>query len=471
MISQVDSTSHSSLIFPTAQAFYPPNWAGAGLIRLASFANLWLNTATMPHIVTIEKLVFGGQGLAHLNGKVAFVWNALPGEEVEIEILHGKKDLYEAVTTKILKPSPERVEPREAHFLSSAPWQMLDWDRENYWKKAIAMETYGKVGGLILQQDPPKIASDDRAYGYRNKIEFSFAEKEDGTKSLAFFVRGKNIRMPIDGSELAEPVINAVAKDILAWINEQQIPMRSLKSLIVRSNGEGQAIAALFIKDELPFSSFPKAHGPLVGFQLYYSTHKSPASVPTKLMHSDGQDYLVANLKSTKLKFGLLSFFQINIPVFDEALTDIATFMHPKMPLLDFYSGVGAIGLSLSHNRDELTLVDSNEEAIQYAKENIELNGRTNTEAICLPAEKITDVITGDKQLIVDPPRAGLHHKVVSTILQRQPPRIAYLSCDLATQARDIRLLSEAYKVTFIKLYNFFPRTPHIEGLCILDKM
>lgn len=423
----------------------------------------------MSHTLTIEKLVFGGQGLGRINGKVAFVWNALPGEEVEVEILSGKKDMYEAVATKILKPSPERVEPREAHFLSSAPWQMLDWDRENYWKKSIAIEQYGKIGGLILQQDPPKIVSDDRIYGYRNKIEFSFVVVPDGTISLAFFERGKHVCIPITGSLLAEPIINEVAQEILAWVNEQKIPIRSLKSLIVRSNGEGQAIAALFIKDELPFSSLPKIHDTWVGFQLFYSTHKSPASVPTKLMYSEGQDYLIAHLKSTQLKFGLLSFFQINIPVFDQALTDIADFLHPNMPLLDFYSGVGAIGLPLSHNRDSLTLVDSNEEAIQYAEENIKINKRKNTEAICIPAEKMTELITGDKQLLLDPPRAGLHPKVVATILQKRPPRIVYMSCDISTHARDIRLLSESYKVNFIKLYNFFPRTPHIEGLCVLD--
>lgn len=430
---------------------------------------LWLNTPHMSHIITIEKLVFGGQGLGRIKGKVAFVWNALPGEEVEVEILNGKKDMYEAVAVKILKPSPERVEPKESHFLSSAPWEMLDWDRENYWKKAIALEQYGKIGGLILQQDPPKIVSDDRIYGYRNKIEFSFAELPDGTKSLAFFERGKHERIPIDGSLLAEPIINEVAHNILAWVNEQQIPMRSLKSLIVRSNGEGQAIAALFIKDELPLTNLPTAKGNFLGFRLYYSTHKSPASVPTKLLYGDGQDYLIATIKSTKLKFGLLSFFQINIPVFDQALTDIADFLHPNMPLLDFYSGVGAIGLALSHNRDSLILVDSNEEAIQYANENIILNNRKNTEAMCVPAEKITELISGDKQLLLDPPRAGLHPKVVSTILQKRPPRIVYMSCDLATHARDIRLLSEVYRVTFIKLYNFFPRTPHIEGLAVLD--
>ncbi len=434
------------------------------------------------HKVTIEKLVFGGQGLARLpDGKVVFVWNALPGEEVEINIIKKKKDYIEAVATKILTPSPERVQAREEHFLSSAPWQMMDWDRENYYKKHIAMEQYGKIGGLILGNQPPEIVSGDKQYGYRNKIEFSFAPTDPNQDyqnnpeyepvSLAFFQRGKKVRKPVTHSELAEPVINDVAKKILDWVNEQQIPMRSLKSLIVRSNGNGQAIAALFLKDKLSFDSFPELNEQLLGFHIYYSTHKSPASVPTALLYSEGQDYLIANIKGTKLKFGLLSFFQINIPMFEQALDDIAAFLPPKTPLIDFYAGVGAISLPLSYNRESAMLVDNNEEAIAYAKENIEMNGLKNCDAQCIPAEEITDIISSDKTIIVDPPRAGLHMKMAQRLAAIKPPRIIYLSCNIATQARDIRLLEETYKVSFLKLYNFFPRTPHIEGLCILDRI
>jgi len=422
--------------------------------------------------IKIEKLVFGGQGMGRLeDGRVAFVWNALPGETVKITIVKKKKEFVEAIATTILKPSPERVEPLTPHFLSTSPWQILDFERENHWKKAIAAETYGKIGGLIFGENIPKIVSDDVQYGYRNKIEFSFCELEDGKKSLAFFSRGGHSRVPVEKSDLAEPIINEVALSILKWINTEHIPQRSLKSLIVRSNGEGKAIATLFLKDELLFTNYPKISTGLLGFQLYYSTHKSPASVPTKLLYTEGQDYLIAQLKSTKLKFGLLSFFQVNIPIFDQCLTDIAAHLDPKMPLLDFYSGVGAIGLTLSHNREKCILVDSNEEAIEYAKDNIVLNNRTNCEAFCAPAEEITDLISGDMQLVVDPPRAGLHNKVLHRIIAKRPPKIVYLSCNLSTQARDIRILEEYYKITFIKLYNFFPRTPHIEGLIVLERM
>lgn len=426
----------------------------------------------MTYTVKIEKLVFGGQGLARLpNGQVVFVWNALPGEDVEIEILKRKKDHVEAVATKILSPSPHRVEPVDAHFLSTSPWQMIDPKKEDEWKVDMATETYSKIADLILHSNRPEIVSDpDQQYGYRNKMEFSFAEKEDGTISLAFFRRGKKERIPIETASLASKEIMQTATDILTWVNEKKIPMRSLKSLIVRSAGE-KTIAALFIKDRLPFEDYPTTSDALLGFQLYYSTHKSPASVPTELLYSTGQDYLIQDILGTKLKFGLLSFFQINPPLFEHALKDIAAFLDPKLPLIDFYAGVGAIGLPLSQSREQTILVESNEEAVAYAKENISLNNLTGCEAHCVPAEKMTDLIDANKALILDPPRAGLHHKVITALRMKKPKRIIYLSCNISTQARDMRLLCSEYKLSFIKLYNFFPRTPHIEGLVILDRI
>lgn len=418
----------------------------------------------------IEKIVNGGQGLAHTEDLTVFVWNALPGEEVEVQYLSKRKGIAEAVATKIITPSPDRIEPKEAFFLSSSPWQIVKPEAEDILKQAIAVETYGRNGGLILQSEPPKIISDPaHEFGYRNKIEFSFCE-ENGQMSLAFFGRGTRVRHAVSGSLLAEPVINEIATTILAWINEVKIPLRSLKSLIIRSNGAGQAIAALFIKDKLEFTHYPTPDTKLFGFHLYYSTHKSPASVPTALLHSAGQDYLTADILGTKLKFGLLSFFQINIPIFTQAVKDIAAFIGPDQSVLDFYSGVGAISLPLAKNRPRTVLVESNEEAAAYASENIKLNGLTNAEVHCLPAEKITELIDGESTVIVDPPRAGLHDKVTLQLLNKLPPKIVYLACDLATQARDVQRLSEAYHPVFIKLYNFFPRTPHIEGLVILER-
>ena len=417
----------------------------------------------------IEKIVFGGQGLARNNGRAIFVWNALPGETVEIEYLNQKKDYAEAFATKIISASSDRISPIEPNFLSSSPWQIISANAETKYKQQIATETYGRNGGLILQNNLPEIVSDEaNFFGYRNKIEFSFCEK-DGIISLAFFGRGSRLRHPVSGSLLAEPIINQVANDILNWINKVKIPIRSLKSLVVRSNNAGEAIAALFIKDKMIFTDYPELFPHWLGFHLYYSTHKSPASIPTELLYSSGQNYLIAEILGTKLKFGLLNFFQINIPLFTQAVQDMAAFIGPTDPVIDFYAGVGAISLPLARNRTRTTLVEIIPEAIKYAQENIMLNSLVNVETHCVPAEKITELIDSESIIILDPPRTGLHNDVVARLLAKHPPRIIYLACDLSTQARDIAKLSEIYKPIFIKLYNFFPRTPHIEGLVVLD--
>ncbi|PIR76248.1 MAG: hypothetical protein COU32_03185 [Candidatus Magasanikbacteria bacterium CG10_big_fil_rev_8_21_14_0_10_42_10] len=451
------------------------------------------------YTVTIEKLVFGGQGLTRLgdvgnprfNGKTVFVWNALPQEMLEIEIIKNKKTYLEAVAVTIIKPSPERTTPKETYFLSTSPWQILSPERENYWKKAIAAETYSKIGDLILSANSLDIASDGVDYGYRNKMEFTFTSPYLALRttthgkdhlalppppntepiSLAFFERGGKTRFAVTSSALSMPHITNTSQYILKWINEQQIPIRSLKSLIVRGTSDGKTIAALFIKDKLTFDTYPTLHENMVGFQLYYSTHKSPAAVPTELLYTIGQDELQQNILGTPLTFGALSFFQINPPLFEMALKDMAAFLDPKKPLIDFYAGVGAISLPLAMNREKTILVESNEEATYYAQKNIDLNKIPNAVVHCMPAEKMVDAITAERQIILDPPRAGLHVSVIQRLLAVKPERIIYLSCNLSTQARDMKMLSEHYKPIFFKLYNFFPRTPHIEGLVVLEKV
>ncbi|MEK7083688.1 MAG: RsmD family RNA methyltransferase, partial [Patescibacteria group bacterium] len=164
------------------------------------------------------------------------------------------------------------------------------------------------------------------------------------------------------------------------------------------------------------------------------------------------------------------SFFQINVPMFEQALADISTFTTDADILLDYYAGVGSIGLPLARTAKSCMLVEQNEDAARFAEKNIAENNISNTTAFCSVAERMTDYITGDATLIVDPPRAGLHEKLIQRILSEKPQKIIYLSCNLATHARDIGLLREAYTITSLKLYNFFPRTPHIEALCVLER-
>jgi 23S rRNA (uracil1939-C5)-methyltransferase len=414
--------------------------------------------------LTVEKLVFGGQGLARHNGKVVMVWNALPGEVVNAQVLKRKRNYLEAVAKEIIKSAPERIQHQEDHFLSCSPWQILNEAGETEWKKKVALETYRSIGGIELPEI--EIAGSPEQLHYRNKMEFSFTES-NGAVSLAFFRRASRYQKAIDGCVLARPEINAAATRVVEWLNSQDVKAVDLKSLIIRTSGE-RTIAGLFVMKKAGLTP-PQIPG-LDAFHIYYSDPRSPASLPSEIIASYGEPALREKILGRTLEYGLFSFFQVNLPVFEMALRDIEKFLLPDLPLLDFYSGVGAVSIALADRVTSAQLVESSEEAIYYAKKNIAQNTLKNFTTTVAPAEKTLERITPDSQLLLDPPRPGLHPKVIDTILAKPPKRIAYLSCNISTQARDLALLKAGYHASFYKLYNFFPRTPHLEGLCLLER-
>jgi len=423
----------------------------------------------MQQKVTIEKLIFGGQGLARDEGKAIMAWNVLAGETAEILLTKNKKSFAEGVAVNITTPSVNRLAAREEHFLSCSPWQILSWPEELKWKQLIAQEVFDRASLSGLEFS---IAGDEEnQYGYRNKMEYSFTTDSSGEISLAFFQRGQHKLQAIPGCLLASPAISQTANKVVSWLKANKISAYSVKSLIIRSNNQGQTIAALFVKDKISYSGLPELDKTCLGFYLYYSTPQSPASVPTELLDKTGQSYLITEIQNCKLKYGLLSFFQVNEPIFIAALDDISQFIPADCNLVDFYSGVGAISLPLAAKVQDLILVESNQEAVRYAEENIQANNIAKAKAVLSTAEEALKYITENSTVIFDPPRPGLHPDVIKHLLAVKPPRIIYLSCDIATQSRDIKLLEKDYQIKFNRLYNFFPRTPHIESLVVLEKL
>lgn len=409
----------------------------------------------MDNKIKIEKLVFGGQGLGRVDNKVVFVWNALPGEEVVFDYTTQKKNFAEGVAREILISSPDRVVAKEDHFLSCSAWQILSWEKELQYKKELAKEIYKKNGDIIISD--LEIVSDDQQYNYRNKIEYHFVEK-DGQISLAIFLPESHEVVPVAECELARPELNVVAQDILVWLQTEKISVQNLQKIILRCNQTGQVLVGLFLKKKFNFINYPELKNNLVGFSLWQKSFRDD------LIYTVGQDYLEEKVGDVKLRFGLSSFFQINVPVFYQALLDIKKFVNSEDKIIDYYAGVGAIGLSVGAQE----LVESNREAVEYAKINITLN-KIKAEAVCSSSERMIDLIATDKTIILDPPRAGLDKLVIEKILTEKPLKIIYMSCNLATQARDLGLLKDAYNIKFAKLYNFFPRTPHFEGLVVLE--
>lgn len=412
--------------------------------------------------VEITELVNGGQGLGTLpDGKKVFVWNALPGEKVEASIYKMKSSYAEAVATKVIKASPERCEPRDPDYLATSPWQIINWEVENSYKKNITKKIFVDFK-LDFPEPFMRFLLDD--YYYRNKMEYSFWGNEDGL-NLALHRRGSHNKIIVPGSSIAMKQVDSVANAVCNEIGNTKIRASALKTIIVRSSQNGTTAASLFVKDE----TFPKVNLPneLAGLRVYYSNPKSPASVRTKLLYETGQVTLEDKLLGNTLHYDTDSFFQVNLPVFELVLQSIKDNCLTD-DVVDMYSGVGSIGLCVA--RQSARLIESDLASVAMAKRNCEL-ANIKAEVFDAQASQELDKVTSKETIIVDPPRAGLQAKLIDRLNEVKPPQIIYLSCNPATQARDLTLLASNYKIEKFEIYNFFPRTPHIESLVFLSRI
>jgi len=409
--------------------------------------------------VRLGKLVHGGQCLAKApNGKKLFVWGGLPGELVSLRVTKKKSSYMEGIITEVHEASADRLEPIEPlSYLSTSPWQIMAFGVENNAKQAILSEAFEREGLKDLQW--ADFYANEQELGYRNKNEFGFWGADDGLH-LAHYVRGTSGKQMVVGSALAVEAINVAARAVRDELNRLDIWGGKLKTVLIRASMSGEAVAALFVKEELDMSGFKLPEG-LKGIDIYYSNPLSPASVPTKKLYSLGDINLSDSISGKNIIYDVMSFFQVNVLVFEQALGVIRAQIGSK-PSIDFYSGVGAIGIAVGSD----ALVESDDANVAMARQNVM---GTDTEVIHASSETALDYVAADKILIVDPPRAGLHKDVVEKINDIKPPKVIYLSCNPSTQARDIKLLQENYNVIHAQGFNFFPRTPHIESLFILE--
>ncbi|NUM33822.1 MAG: class I SAM-dependent RNA methyltransferase [Candidatus Brocadiae bacterium] len=413
----------------------------------------------------IEKLLPEGGGLSQYKEKTLEVFNALPGEHVEALVFRKKTDRYRGTATKILQAAPYRQEPKEDHYLSCSPWQIMDFASENRFKLQIVQEILEKHGQKDMN---PTLEAGSQRFQYRNKMEFGFTTAE-GKIFLSFFERDKQSKIPISGCILAQKELQETALGIVDWINQNQIKEEILKSVMLRCNRKGEVLAGIFVNEEV----FPPLDCPslqhLKGLSIYFSNPQCPASVATKELYHYGERYITEILHGKKLQYGLMSFFQVNLDLFSMALDDIKPFLQGE-EVLDCYSGVGSISLSVSESIKSCLLLDICEDSILLARENIRTLELDRFHAIRGETENLLEYMKPHKVVIVDPPRTGLHKKVIAKILKEKPKRLVYLSCNITTCLENISHLQPIYEVVFSKAYNFFPATSHLEFLVVLER-
>ena len=385
--------------------------------------------AIIYYMVKVEKIIPGGQALGTLeDGRKIFFWNALPGEIVtEYDITKQKSHFVEAIAAKIENPSKFRVEPKDTCFLSTSPWQIIDWNYENQLKVDLVVEIFREHHIDIKK---PEIFTDDTPYFYRNKMEYALYWNNELNKiELAFHARGSHRKIPVTTSSIERPEIFTKAQQIIDDLNSRHEEARKYQSILLRCNQNGEVSGGLY-ENRKPHPVFNNLTDMILGQTYSYSPN---------------------------------GFFQINLPVYELALKEIQKYINTDN-VLDLYAGVGTIGLSVARDK-QLILVEVDKSAYKE----LERNCSTSAHPVLAKSEDALDFINYNQTVILDPPRAGCDKKLINKLLEVEPQTIIYLSCNPATQARDVKILLDKYKIEDVKTFNFFPRTPHIENLVILS--
>ena len=329
---------------------------------------------------------------------------------------------------------------------------------ENELKQQILIDSMSRAD--IVHDGDITFYADVQQWNYRNKMEYSFFGNDDGLH-LALFNRGTHQKQIVTGSSLARPEIDTVANKVCEVLQKNNVRASDLKSVVIRCNQAGDSVVALYVRNQ-EFMQIPELETTAKGLVVTYSNPKSPASVRTQDLYKFGDISLTDELLEKPISYDVFSFFQGNVPAFTKTLRRIAE-VTKESSVIDMFSGVGAIGLSLPKAD---ILVESDANNVVWARKNTGVE--RSAEVVHATSERALEYVDDQHILIVDPPRAGLHKDLVDRIIDVKPPKIVYLSCNPSTQARDLATLQDAYHIKEITGYNYFPRTPHIESLAIL---
>ncbi len=384
--------------------------------------------------VRVTKIIPGGQALGELSdGKKVMLWNALPGELISAwEITKSKSHYAEGIATTIREPSARRIQPQDDCYLATSPWQIFQYDYELEQKREMLLEILHQQKLTLDASEVNPVQTDGKDYFYRNKMEYSLYYDIARAKIFpAIRMRGTHRKQPILKSSLEHPAIWQATTDIINKLNDKHEEARKYQSLLLRCNQQGEVSGGLF-ENHRPHPKFNQLSDTILGYEYTYSPN---------------------------------GFFQINLPVYEMVLLEIKQWIKSDH-VLDLYAGVGTIGLSVARDRN-LILVECDKSAYREMQNNCQ---GTSARPILAKSEDALEYISPNQTVIVDPPRAGCMPEVIERFRTVQPAQIIYLSCNPITQARDLSLLSDLYDIKLCQPYNFFPRTPHLENLMILER-
>ena len=439
------------------------------------------------------------------DGKTIIVSGAIPGDIVNARVKKAKSKYYEADAVEILTPSPFRVEPECEHFgvCGGCKWQNMSYEKQLEFKQDEVVNNIKRIGGIEDFENLP-ILGGDEPYYYRNKMEFSFSnarwltseEIKSGTdinqkNALGFHIPGQWSKiLDLKNCYLQEYPSNEIRLAIRNYAIENELDFFDLKSqdgflrtLMLRQNSKGEwMILIQFFKENeeqrIKLLNFILEQFPQITTLLYAINPKGNDSVyDLDIKTYFGEGFIFEEMDGLKFKIGPKSFFQTNYKQALNLYRKTLEFadINENQVVYDLYTGTGTIAQYIARHTKQVIGIEAVPEAIDAAKENAKLNGLDNCIFYCGDMKEVfTEEFLAQHPkadvLITDPPRDGMHPKVVEQILKLSPNRIVYVSCNSATQARDLALMKDFYRVEKILPVDMFPQTHHVENIALLTK-
>lgn len=462
--------------------------------------------------IVIESIAAEGKSIAHARlpeddpdspGRVLFVEFAVPGDVVDVRITRKKKSFLEGRIVELKKASADRLEPFCTHFgiCGGCRWQPLPYDIQLKAKQRQVYEQLTRIGHLQVPEFNPIIGSDKTVF-YRNKLEFSASDRrwllpdedpeglgEEQKCALGFHV-GKFFDKILDISHcsLQPSPSNEIRLFIKRYAVENGLSFYNirenrglLRNIFIRTAVGGQTMLIVCFGEDspaiVPMLESIRSEFPAIT-SLYYvvNTKKNDSITDQECILFSGDEAIYEEMEGLRFRIGPKSFYQTNtgqaLKLY-RAAREFADLSGNEV-VYDLYTGTGTIAQFVSGRASKVIGIEYVAEAIEDARTNAAVNGIDNCEFF---AGDMKDILTDSfiqehgrpDIMIVDPPRAGMHPDVVATILKAAPRRIVYVSCNPASQARDIAMLSEKYKITAVQPVDMFPHTQHVENICKLE--
>ena len=455
--------------------------------------------------IEITGIAAEGKALTRVDDMVLFVPYCVPGDIVDIQVTRKKHSFMEGRVERIVKPSPVRCEPVCKHYgeCGGCKWQILPYEEQLRHKQQQIIDNLTRIGKIELPEISPILGSHE-VYEYRNKLEFTFSDRKwlswdtihaaggldnvDNTHGLGFHIPNCFDKvLDITECHLMPDINNRIRNGIreracalgLAFYNEHAHEGQ-LRTLILRSNHKGEIMLIVVWADEpdMRLMEYIRDSFPEIISLLYVVNRKFNDTISDQDVHVfHGQDHIMEQMEDLQFKVGPKSFYQTNtLQAYElyKVAREFAALTGNEL-VFDLYTGTGTIANFVAHQARQVIGIEYVPEAIEDAKVNAKINQLNNT---LFFAGDMKDILNEDfiaqygrpDVIITDPPRAGMHEDVVNTILFAEPKRIVYVSCNPATQARDLNLLDAKYRVVKVQPVDMFPHTHHVENVVLLKK-